>query len=209
MTGSGGRGRFIAFEGGEASGKSTQAALLADHLGAVLTREPGGTAIGEKIRALVLDPVNVAMADRTEALLMAAARAQHVAELVAPALATGRDVVTDRFTASSIAYQAHGRGLDPDEVLGLSQWATAGLRPDLYVLLAVPRSVATDRLTGDLDRLEQADEAFHEAVLKGFEEQADRDPARWMVLDGTRPVDEVQRDVRIAVHERLSAPPDR
>ena len=205
MTTPTGRGRFIAFEGGEASGKSTQAALLADHLGAVLTREPGGTEIGEKIRALVLDPANVAMADRTEALLMAAARAQHVAELIGPALATGHDVVTDRFTASSIAYQAHGRGLDPDQVLELSSWATAGLRPDVYLLLDVPRAIAAGRLVGEFDRLEQADEGFHEAVLEGFRKQADDDPERWVVLDGTRPVDQLQAEVRAAVEGRIGS----
>ena len=196
------RGRFVAFEGGDASGKSTQARLLAEHLGAVLTREPGGTTIGEQVRAIVLDPANAVMADRTEALLMAAARAQHVAEVIEPALAAGHDVVTDRFLASSVAYQGHGRGLDPDEVLRLSLWATEGLQPDLVVLLEVPRPTAVARLGADLDRLEAAGEAFHQSVLDGFRRQAELDPERWLVLDGTGPVDEIQAAVRAALAAR-------
>jgi len=113
---SGARGRFIAFEGGEACGKSTQSALLASALDAVLTREPGGTVIGARLRSLVLDPATEGLAPRAEALLMAADRAQHVAEVVEPALAAGRHVVTDRFAGSSIAYQGHGRGLPVDEI---------------------------------------------------------------------------------------------
>jgi dTMP kinase len=201
--GGGGRGCFIAFEGGEACGKSTQAALLADALGAVLTREPGGTPIGARLRALLLDPSTEGLAPRAEALLMAADRAQHVAEVVAPALAAGRHVVTDRFAGSSIAYQGHARGLPPDEVRRLSEWATAGVWPDLVVLLDVPAAVAERRLGSARDRMESEPSSFHAAVLQGFRAQAAAEPGRWAVVDGTASVDEVARAVRQLVAERL------
>src|SRR5437868_1181176 len=121
------RGRFIAFEGGEGTGKSTQARLLADHLEALLTREPGGTGVGERIRHLVLDADGDPVAERAEALLFAAARAQHVAEVIRPVLEAGRHVVTDRFLHSSVAYQGYGRGLPPGDIADLSRWATGGL----------------------------------------------------------------------------------
>lgn len=184
-------GRFIAFEGGEASGKSTQATRLAARLGAVLTREPGGTPLGEQIRALLLDPAGEVEV-RTEALLMAAARAQHVHDVIAPALAGGRHVVTDRFTASSLAYQGYGRGLPLEEVRALSAFATAGLEPDLYVLLDVPPDVAAARRDREHDRMESAGVAFHQRVRDGFLALADD---RWLVVDGTLPPDEVERVV--------------
>jgi dTMP kinase len=185
------RGRLIAFEGGEASGKSTQAKRLADRIGAVLTREPGGTALGEQIRALLLDPAGVVDA-RTEALLMAAARAQHVHEVIEPALAAGRHVVTDRFTASSLAYQGFGRGLPIDEVRALSAFATGGLEPDLYVLLDLPPDVAATRRDRAHDRMESAGADFHIRVREGFLDLVDE---RWLVVDGTLPVEEVEATV--------------
>jgi dTMP kinase len=200
------RGRFIAFEGGEACGKSTQAARLADALGAVLTREPGGTEIGAKLRALVLDPSTEGLDDRAEALIMAADRAQHVAEVVAPVLASGRHVVSDRFAGSSIAYQGHGRGLPVAEVRQLSEWATAGVWPDLVVLLDVPSAIADERLGATRDRMEAEPAAFHAAVLEGFRAQATDDPDRWVVLDGRGTIDEVAASVRAAVRERLQLP---
>jgi dTMP kinase len=184
------RGRFIAFEGGEACGKSTQAALLADAIGAVLTREPGGTALGEEVRDLLLHASHDVDA-RAEALLMAAARAQHVHEVIEPALAAGRHVVTDRFTASSLAYQGAGRGLPLDEVRSLSTFATGGLEPDLYVLLLVSPETADARRPGARDRIEAAGAAFHHAVLKAFVQLSADDPDRWLVVDGSKPVDEV------------------
>jgi dTMP kinase len=199
----GGRGRFIAFEGGEACGKSTQAAILADALAAVLTREPGGTPIGARLRALVLDPATESLDPRAEALIMAADRAQHVAEVVEPALASGRHVVTDRFAGSSIAYQGHGRGLSVVEIRRLSEWATAGVWPDLIVLLDVPPAVAEERLGADRDRMEAEPPAFHAAVLEGFRIQAREDPRRWVVLDGRGAIAEVAASVRSAVRERL------
>jgi dTMP kinase len=195
--------RFIAFEGGEACGKSTQARLLAEVLGAVLTREPGGTAIGAQLRSLMLSPDTRGLDDRAEALLMAADRAQHVAEVVRPALAAGRHVVTDRFAGSSIAYQGYGRGLPPEEIRSLSLWATAGCWPDLVIVLTVPPTVADRRLGGEHDRMEAAGEAFHARVLDGFLRQAEAEPDRWVVIDGDRSVEEVHAAVRAVVAERL------
>jgi dTMP kinase len=200
------RGRFIAFEGGEACGKSTQSALLADALDAVLTREPGGTVIGARVRSLVLDPATEGLAPRAEALLMAADRAQHVAEVVEPALAAGRHVVTDRFAGSSIAYQGHGRGLPVDEIRGISEWATDGVWPDLIVLLDVPAAVADHRLGAARDRMEAEPSAFHAAVIEGFHAQAVAEPDRWVVLDGTGSIDDVAAAVRRVVAERLQLP---
>jgi dTMP kinase len=201
--------RFIAFEGGEASGKSTQAARLATVLGAVLTREPGGTEIGVRVRELLLDPSTGDVDPRAEALLMAADRAQHVAEVVRPALAAGRHVVTDRFMGSSIAYQGHGRGLDVEEIRRLSEWATAGVAPDLVVLLDVPVEVAAERLAalpGRPDRLERDAADFHRRVLDGFRSLAATDQQRWVVVDGTADEDRVAAVVREVVESRLGLP---
>lgn len=200
------QGRFVAFEGGEACGKSTQARLLADALDAVLTREPGGTEIGSALRGLVLSPTTVGFDARAEALVMAADRAQHVAQIVRPALAAGRHVVTDRFAGSSIAYQAYGRGLPVEEIRSLSDWATDGCWPDLVVLLVVPPSVAQARLERELDRLEAEGAEFHARVGAGFRRQAEADPDRWVVVDGTASVEAVHLAVRTAVRERLQLP---
>ena len=182
------RGLFVAFEGGEASGKSTQAERLARRLDAVLTREPGGTPLGERVRSLLLDPSSVVDA-RAEALLMAAARAQHVAEVIEPALASGRHVVTDRFTASSLAYQGSGRGLPMAEVAALSAFATGGLQPDVTVLLDLPPEVAATRRSREHDRMEAAGDAFHQRVRAGFLALVDR---TWIVADAALPPDEVE-----------------
>lgn len=195
------RGSFLAFEGGEASGKSTQASRLAARRGARLTREPGGTVLGERVRELFLDPATGHVEPRAEALLVAAARAQHVAEVIEPALAAGRDVVSDRFTGSSLAYQGHGRGLPVEEVRRLSVFASAGLEPDLYVLLDVPADVAAQRLGGERDRLESAGHDFHERVRAGYRALAESDG--WLVVDGSGTPDEVERAVWEAVSGRL------
>jgi dTMP kinase len=193
--------RFIVFEGGEASGKSTQAARLADRLGAVLTHEPGGTAIGAALRTLLLsdDAHTTELDDRAEALLMAADRAQHVAEVVRPALAAGRHVVSDRYIGSTLAYQGFGRGLPVDDLRRLSVWAAAGLWPDVVVLLDVPRGLASTRAAGRADpapdRLEAAGDGFHERVARGYRALAAADPARWVVVDGAAPTDEVEAAV--------------
>ncbi len=196
-------GRFIAFEGGEGTGKSTQARLLAEHLGALLTREPGGTAIGATIRSIVLAADDNGLVDRAEALLMAADRAQHVAEVVRPALATGRDVVTDRYLGSSIAYQGFGRGLPVDEVRDLSRWATDGLMPDLVVLLEVDAAEARARIGHGRDRLENAGAEFHAAVEQGFRDLAAADSERWVVVDGGGTVAEVAERVLAVATARL------
>jgi len=199
-------GRFIAFEGGEGCGKSTQSRMLADALDAVLTREPGGTSLGAAMRALLLDPATQNLDPRTEALLMAADRAQHVAEVIRPALDAGRVVVTDRYAASSMAYQGYGRGLPLAEVRDLSTWAADGIWPDLTILLDVPLEAAVARLDRALDRFEQEDASFHQRVADGFRAMAAEEPGRWVVIDGTLPVDEVAVLVGAAVRERLQLP---
>ena len=184
-------GHFIAFEGGEGSGKSTQAARLARRIGAVLTHEPGDTPLGAAVRAILLDSTTLDITPRAEALLMAADRAQHVVEVVRPALERGRTVVTDRYAGSSIAYQGYGRQLSAGEVASLSEWAADELWPDLVVLLEVPASVSAERTGGARDRLEAAGDAFHRRVHDGFLAQAIADPERWVVIDGSRTEDEV------------------
>ncbi len=182
-------GHLIAFEGGEGSGKSTQARRLADRLGsrALLTFEPGDTPLGLEVRRLLLDRADLDITDRAEALLMAADRAQHVVEVIQPALAAGRTVVCDRFAGSSVAYQGYGRQLVATEVEQLSRWATDGLWPDLTVLLEVSPAEAEGRLARARDRLESAGPAFHQRVHDGFLVQAMADPDRWAVVDGSQP----------------------
>jgi dTMP kinase len=186
-------GHFIAFEGGEGSGKSTQARRLADRLGsrALFTYEPGDSPLGAEVRRLLLDAPDLEITDRAEALLMAADRAQHVVEVVQPALETGRTVITDRFAGSSIAYQGYGRQLDAGEVERLSRWATDGLWPDLIVLLEVSPQAAAGRLDRAKDRVESAGDAFHARVHDGFLVQAMADPDRWAIIEGTESADDV------------------
>ncbi|MFM7063096.1 MAG: dTMP kinase [Actinomycetes bacterium] len=197
------RGKFIVLEGGEGSGKSTQARLLTATLDALATREPGGTEVGAQLREVLLGRDTAGLSDRAEALLMAADRAQHVAQVVEPALAAGRHVVCDRFLGSSVAYQGYGRGLDPDEVRGLSVWATDGLLPDLVVLLAVPAEESDRRTGGARDRIEDAGADFHRRVADGFAAQAAAEPDRWVVVDGTGSKELVAQEVLRAVRDRL------
>jgi dTMP kinase len=192
---------LIAFEGGEGSGKSTQARLLAARLGAVLTFEPGGTALGAELRALLLDGGDVD--PRAEALLMAADRAQHRSEVLEPALHRGLHVVTDRYLYSSLAYQGYGRGLDVERVRSLSVFAGAP-EADLVVLLTITPSVRRQRLQGNLDRIEAGDEAFHERVEKGFLELAAGDRMRWVVIAATGAVEHVAELVWTEVEARLT-----
>ena len=194
--------RFIVFEGGESSGKSTQAQRLALRLDAVQTREPGGTAIGARLRSLLLDVRTEGLDDRAEALLMAADRAQHVAEVVRPALRAGRHVVSDRYIGSSLAYQGHGRGLDVAELRRISAWAAGDLWPDLIVLLDVPPEVAAARRLEGPDRLEAAGDQFHDRVARGYRALASADPQRWEAIDGAGSADEVEAAVwaRVTIH---------
>ena len=195
----------MVFEGGEGSGKSTQARLLADRWGAELTFEPGDTPLGVQLRAILLDPATRDLDPRAEALLMAADRAHHVATRILPALHRGRDVVCDRYVGSSIAYQGYGRDLGAQEVEALSTFATDGLQPDLVVLLQVPPELAAQRLAqaGSLDRMEAAGEEFHRRVAEGYVALAAEDPRRWVVVDGAGTVDEVRDRVDQVVDARL------
>jgi dTMP kinase len=195
-------GRFIVFEGGDACGKSTQAQLLAARLDALLTHQPGGTDVGRAIRSIVLDPSNTELDARAEALLMAADKAQHVAQIVKPALAE-RDVVCDRYVASSIVYQGFGRGVDLDELRSLLDFATQGLVPDLTLLLEAPVEVVERRLEADRDRFEAESRDFHERVRDGYRRLADDDPDHWVTIDASGSIDEVSRRVLDAVHTRL------
>jgi dTMP kinase len=198
-------GRYIALEGAEGCGKSTHAARLAVALDAVLTRETGGTHLGNEIRTLLHDPANTHLADKAEALLIAADRAQHLHELVRAALTTGRHVVSDRSAFSSLAYQGYGRGLPLEIVREISDWALDGHWPELVILIDVPVEVLSERMVKrDLDRFEQADEAFHARVRAGFAEMAAAaDPDRWVVIDGTIEKDEVAHAIRTATLTRL------
>ncbi|HSJ91612.1 MAG TPA: dTMP kinase [Ilumatobacter sp.] len=195
---------YIAFEGAEGCGKSTQARRLADELGAVLTRETGGTTIGRRLREILHDTDVTDLDDHAEALIVAADRAQHLAEVVRPALVAGRDVVSDRSVYSTLAYQGYGRGLPVDEVRAVNEWAIRDTWPDLVILLTVPASVTAERMSRrELDRFEQAGDEFHARVDAGFAEMAGADPERWVVIDASGPIDAVSRQIRHAVRKRL------
>ena len=194
---------YLAFEGAEGCGKSTHAARLADELGALLTRETGGTRIGARIRAILHDTEVTDLADRAEALLTAADRAQHLDEVVSPALAAGRHVVSDRTVYSTLAYQGYGRGLDVDELRHINGWAIGDRWPDLVVLLDVSPDVQASRMHGrELDRFERESDEFHRRVRAGFAAMAIADPDHWVVIDADGDLDEVYRTIRSAVRER-------
>ncbi|SBV28503.1 thymidylate kinase [Micromonospora krabiensis] len=208
-------GLFVVFEGGEGAGKSTQLAALAERLGGqgrdvVVTREPGATGIGQRIRSLVLETAGTeAPSPRAEALLYAADRAHHVATVVRPALVRGAVVISDRYVDSSLAYQGAGRTLPVDEVSWLSSWATGGLKPDLVVLLDVEPHTGLSRVaarTEGPDRLEAESVAFHERVRYAFLDLAANDPKRYLVLDASRPAEEIAGQVARRVDEMLGSP---
>lgn len=197
--GQGGRGVFVALEGGDGAGKSTQARLLQEWLEAqgrtvLLTREPGGSELGAEIRRLLLHGDDVS--PRAEALLFAADRAHHVHAVVRPALARGEVVVTDRYLDSSVAYQGAGRDLVGEEVRQLSLWAVEGLLPDLTVLLDVAPGTGRERRGEVHDRLEAEPDDFHDRVRSGFLALADAEPHRYLVVDAGLPPAEVHALVR-------------
>jgi dTMP kinase len=200
------RGRLIALEGIDGCGKSTQARLLAKALGAELTFEPGATGLGRVLRPLLLDPEGPARGRRAEALLMAADRAQHVEEVIAPAIEAGRWVVTDRYAGSTLAYQGYGRGLDPGALASVVEWALAGHPADLSVLVDVEPAEARRRLSSAPDRLEGLDPEFHHRVHEGFRSLAENDADHWVVVDGTAAPDEVAAAVLARVTERFGRP---
>lgn len=204
-------GLFVAFEGGDGSGKTTQVRALAQRLEeagreVVTSREPGGTPLGEAIRNLLLHGDD--MGARAEALLYAASRAQHVDELIRPALERGAAVITDRYWDSSIAYQGAARQLGGDEVAALSHWATAGLAPHLTVLLDLPVEEAAARRRnegrGAEDRLERETAKFHERVRAGYLALAAQAPQRYLVLDARAGVAELEQQIWARVQQLLA-----
>lgn len=200
---------FITFEGPDGSGKTTQVKLLAEYLEArgrsvVLTREPGGTAISEQIRQVILTKKNLAMRHETEALLFSAARAQIVSELIRPALAENKIVLCDRYADSTMAYQGYGLGLDLEALRAITKFATGGLVPNLTFYVDVPVEVGlARRQQGETNRLDVKAAEYHRRVRDGFMQLVRAEPQRWVVIDGTRTIDEVQQDIRKVLSERL------
>ncbi|MGB6836321.1 MAG: dTMP kinase [Dehalococcoidia bacterium] len=202
-------GLLISLEGGEGCGKSTQAGELARRLRELgrpttLTREPGGTALGERLRQVLLDP-GAPLDARSEFLLFAAARAQITTEVIKPALERGEIVVCDRFGDSSLAYQGYGRGLKVEEIRAINQVATQGLRPDLTVLLDLAPEAGRARQggQGSSDRFGQEDLSFHRRVRRGYIALAGAEPERWLVVDGGQPQEEVAEAVWTRVRQFL------
>jgi dTMP kinase len=203
------RGRLIALEGIDGCGKSTQAKAVAAALGALLTHEPGATSLGAQLRRLLLDPDpdSPAPSPRAETLLMVADRVEHVAQVIEPALASGAWVVTDRYSGSTMAYQGYGRGLDAEGLAEVVAWATAGVGADLSVFVDVPVEVAAGRRRG-ADRMERLGPEFAARVREGFAAQAAAEPGRWLVVDGTRDVDEITAHIVDSVRTRLGPEPE-
>lgn len=205
------------FEGGDGAGKTTQLQLLhrmlvADGYDVVLTREPGGTPLGEAVRGLLLQAHSPAgdglsIGDRAEALLFAAARAQHVDELIRPAVSAGKLVLSDRFIDSSLAYQGVARGLGVAPVQDVNAWATVGLLPDLTILLDLPVTAARQRMAeraGTVDRIEAEADDFHDTIRRAFCTLAEQDPERYLVLDARQEPTELAAAVAARVQELLS-----
>ena len=198
---------FLVVEGMDGAGKSTQIERLARWITdagspPVVTREPGATAIGKRIREILLDPASAAMDPRTEALLYAADRAQHAAEVIRPALAAGRVVISDRYVDSSLAYQGLARGLGIERILDLSMWATGDLMPDLVILLDVAPELARAR-SGATDRIELEDEAFHRRVADAYWALARTYPERFAAVDASAPPEAIEAEIRRHVEARL------
>ena len=209
------RGLFISLEGPDGSGKTTQIKLLAECFRAqgyrvVETREPGGTAISDKIRQIILDTANLEMTDRTEALLYAAQRAQHVEEKILPALERGEIVLTDRFADSTFVYQGLARRLKLEDIKQLTAFATNGLKPDLTLLLDINQECGEQRLSGrgKKDRLEMVDDSFSERVRAGYLELAANEPERFRTVNADRPIEAIQTDLRLLVGRFLQEKAD-
>ncbi|MBS3783845.1 MAG: dTMP kinase [Anaerolineae bacterium] len=204
-------GMFITLEGPDGSGKTTQAHLVFDwlrHQGqdVLLTREPGGSDIGDQVREVLHDSSNSAMAPQTEFLLYSASRAQHVSQLILPSLKAGKIVISDRYADSSLAYQGYGRGLDLEMLQLITAFATRGLKPDLTLYFDIPAGDGLQRrlLSGEAwNRMDAEALAFHRRVRTGYLELANAEPDRWKVIDASRSIRDVQRDVRSVVRARL------
>jgi dTMP kinase len=202
---------FITLEGPDGSGKTTQAHLLVERLRqqghrVVLTREPGGTVIGDQVRAILHDPANSDMRPQAEILLYSASRAQLVAQVIRPALAEAQVVISDRFYDSTLAYQGYGRGLDLPTLWEITRFATGGLVPDLTLCLDIrpEEGLKRRRLSGEeWNRLDQEALEFHRRVRAGYLELAGLEPHRWVVIDAARSVDEVQAEIWTVVTERM------
>ncbi|HEX4123954.1 MAG TPA: dTMP kinase [Tepidisphaeraceae bacterium] len=202
-------GLFLVLDGTEGSGKSTQARRLADRLEAegsppVLTRDPGTTGVGEKVRAILLDPAMGDMAMRCEMLLYMAARAQMMSQIILPALSAGKIVICDRFVSSTLAYQLSGDGLTAAEIRQVGEVAIRGRWPDLTVLLDMPADKSLARVKGPKDRIEQRSLAYHQQVREKYLQQAKEDPQRFRVVSADRPIDAVAADVWSAVGETVA-----
>ena len=197
-------GRLIVFEGIDGSGKSTQVRRLAQRLDFDVTFQFGATDVGSAIRLILLDPHNDRLDDRTEALLIIADKAQHVSEIVRPALASGRTVISDRYCASTLAYQGYGRGLDRRLLDEMMQFATQGLEPDLTVLLDIDVTAALERLGDQRDRIERAGIDFYQQVRNGYLKLASQHSDSWVVVDADGSVDEVAGRGGSAVDDWLS-----
>ena len=207
------RGRLIALEGIDGSGKSTQARALAGVLGATLTFEPGATPVGARLRQLLLAPDAPAALAAAEALLMVADRAEHVTLVLEPALVAGEWVVSDRYAASTVAYQGYGQGLDPVALGELARWATDGLAADLSILVDISVEAAAARLAAagrdGADRLERLGQDFAARVRQGFLAQAAQDPDHWVVVDGSAEAAALTAHIVAVVRERLGDAPER
>jgi dTMP kinase len=202
---------FITLEGPEGSGKTSQLPALAGYLrtagyDVLVTREPGGTAVGDQIREILMNLQNVSIIPRTEILLFLAARAQHVDEVIRPALAAGKVVLCDRFGDSTLAYQGFGHKTDLETLQALLDFSTDGLKPDLTLLVDVPVEVGMARKldnSSEWNRLDAYALAFHERVRQGYFALAEAEPERWIIVDATKDQDRVQQDIRKAILTRL------